>query len=189
MRSLHSIMQTSLDGFVAGADSGFDNFVGGEENLEFICGITDTADLAMLGRVSFQLLDADWPTAGTRPGATKNIIKYSNWYNSALKVVFSRTLSGNHTKNTVIMNEIHIGEIAKLKQQPGKDMLIFGSPTLVHELLERNVLDTMWLIVHPVLFGDGIPLFRKRNQVDKLLLVCSHLLSNGTLCNQYAWQK
>lgn len=189
MRSLNAIMQTSLDGFVAGADSGFDNFVGGEENLEFICSLTDTADLAMFGRVSFQLLHADWPTAGTRPGATENTIKYSNWYNTVSKVVFSRTLSDNDTKNTIVMNDIHTAEIQKLKQQPGRDMLIFGSPTLVHELIERNVLDAIWLIVHPVLFGDGIPLFRKRNQVDKLSLLHSHSLSNGTLCNRYAWQK
>ena len=53
MRALNSIVQISLDGYVAGPNSEFDNFVGGEENLEFICSITDTADAAMFGRVSY----------------------------------------------------------------------------------------------------------------------------------------
>ncbi len=52
MRELNLIVQTSLDGFVADADGGFENFLGGEENLEFVCSLTDDADAALFGRVS-----------------------------------------------------------------------------------------------------------------------------------------
>jgi len=185
IRELNLIAQTSLDGFVAGPKGEFDNFMGGEENLEFVCSITDGADTAMFGRVSYELLNSGWPTAAQKPGATKNEIKYSNWYNSATKVVFSKTLKKSKSINTYVIGENLLGEINRLKAQPGKNILIFGSPTVVHELLELKVIDNIWLIVHPVLFGDGIPLFRKTNRATRFSLLTSHRLSNGTLCNKY----
>jgi len=188
MRKLNLIAQTSLDGFVAGTNGEFDNFIGGEENLEFVCSITDTADAAMFGRISYELLESNWPAAN-KPGATKNEIKYSDWYNSASKIVLSKTLSDVNLKNITIISDNLLPEINKIKQQQGKDILIFGSPTIVHELLNLNIIDNIWLIVHPVIFGSGIPLFRRSKQITKFTLVISHRLSNGTLCNKYALQK
>jgi len=189
MRELILIAQTSLDGFVAGPNGEFDNFVGGEENLEFVSNLTDTADAAMFGRISYELLESAWPTAGSKPNATKNEIKYSHWYNSVSKIVLSRTLSNENLKNTKIISEDILPQINKIKEQPGKDILIFGSPTIVHELFDLTIIDNIWLIVHPVIFGNGIPLFRKGNQVTRFTLSISQQLSNGTLCNKYAVQK
>ena len=189
MRELNLIAQISLDGFVAGSNGEFDNFIGGEENLEFVCSITDTADAAMFGRISYELLESNWPTAGNKPGATKNEIKYSNWYNSACKIVLSRTLSKDNLKNTTIICDDILPTISKIKEQRGKDILIFGSPTIVHELFDSGIIDNIWLIVHPVVFGSGIPLFRSGNQVTKFTLMVSQQLSTGILCNKYALQK
>ena len=189
MRELNLIAQTSLDGFVAGPNGEFDNFIGGEENLEFVCSITNSADAVMVGRISYELLESSWPTAGNKPGATKNEINYSNWYNSASKIVLSRTLSNDNLKNTTILSYDLLPGINKIKEQPGKDILIFGSPTIVQELFNFNIIDNIWLIVHPVIFGSGIPLFRKGDQVTKFKLSISHQLSNGTLCNKYALQR
>jgi len=185
MRNLNLIAQTSLDGFVAGSKGEFDNFLGGEENLEFVCGITDTADAAMFGRVSYELLESHWPEAGGKPDATKNMTRYSNWYNSASKIVLSRNLANGSLNNVTVISNDLLAEINKIKQQKGKDILIFGSPSIVHELLELNLIDNTWLIVHPVIFGEGIPLFRNRDHVIKFTLSASHQLSNGTLCNKY----
>ena len=185
MRELNLIAQTSLDGFVAGPKGEFDNFLGGEENLEFVCSIIDEADAAMFGRVSYELLNAGWPTAAQKPGATKNEIKYSNWYNSSAKFILSKTPGKSDSPDTSVLSENLSSEIRNLKAANGKDILIFGSPTIVHELLELNVIDNIWLIVHPVLFGDGIPLFRKTSRVTRFSLLTSHQLSNGTLCNKY----
>jgi len=186
MRDINLIAQTSLDGFVAGPKGEFDHFTAGEETLEFVCGLTDTADAAMFGRNSYQLLESDWPTAGSKPGATKNVIKYSNWYNSASKIVLSRTLQKDDLKNVTIISDHLLSEISKIKKQNGKDILIFGSPTTAHELLNLNVIDNIWLIVHPVIFGDGIPLFRTRDHVIRFTLSSSRQLPNGVLCNKYA---
>jgi dihydrofolate reductase len=185
MRDINLIAQISLDGFVAGIKGEFDNFTQGEETLEFVCNITDTADAAMFGRISYQLLESDWPTAGSKPGATKNIIKYSDWYNSASKIIFSRTLKDN-LKNATIISGNLLPQINKIKEQNGKDILIFGSPTIAHELMNLNTIDHIWLIVHPVIFGDGIPLFRTRNHNIQFTLSYSHQLPNGVICNKYA---
>ena len=186
MRQLTLVAQTSLDGFVAGLKGEFDNFIGGEENLEFVCSITDNADAALLGRISYELLNSDWPNAANKPDATKSMVKYSNWYNSATKIVVSKTLMPNGAGNTIIINDNFLPEITKIKQQEGKSILVFGSPSVAHSLLEIDLMDSIWIIVHPVIFGSGILLFKKMQKVIKLELITSKKLSNGTLCNKYA---
>jgi len=130
MRELNLIAQTSLDGFVAGPRGEFDNFMGGEENLEFVCSIVEEADAAMFGRISYELINAAWPNAANRPGATKNEIKYSNWYNSVTKVVFSKTLQAGNSTNTYVVSENPLKEINRLKGKAGKNILMFGARLL-----------------------------------------------------------
>jgi len=189
MRELTLIVQTSLDGFVAGPNGEFDNFLGGEENLEFVCSLIDDADAALLGRVSYQLLTSNWPIVATKPGATKNEIKYSRWYNTVPKYVLSKTLKDNHSEKTVVIPKNIETEINQIKQQPGKTILIFGSPTAVQYLFELNLVDSFWIIVHPVIFGQGIPFFRRSESIVKLELVASKHLSNGTFCHKYSISK
>jgi dihydrofolate reductase len=189
MRKLILIAQTSLDGFVAGPNGEFDNFLGGEENLEFVCRLTDTADTALFGRKSYQLLEGYWPTAASLPDATKNIIKYSNWYNRVPKIVLSRTLELANKENTIVVKENVPEEINRLKSQPGQDILVFGSPTAVHFLIEQDLLDSFWLIIHPVTFGKGNPLFKETEKTIKSGLSQTKQLSNGTIALRYDIQK
>ena len=188
MRKLVLIAQISLDGFVAGPNGEFDFFIGDEENLELVCSITNEADAALLGRVSYQLLNSSWPTAASQPNATKNTIKYSNWYNRVPKIVLSKTLKEVDGK-TIVFSENIAGEINKIKSQPGKDILLFGSPTALHSLLQQNLLDSFWLIIHPVNFGKGVSLFKESNTVIKSSPSQIHQLSNGTVCIKYDIQK
>jgi dihydrofolate reductase len=189
MRQLILIAQTSLDGFVAGANGSFENFMGGEENLGFVCSIVQDADATLMGRVSYQLLNSAWPYTASKPNATPNEITYSNWYNAADKIVLSNTLTSKELPGATVISNNLAEAIHKLKQQPGKNILIFGSPTAVHSLVEINAIDTFWLIVHPVLFGQGIPLFRDSEKTVTLVLDKSTPLSNGTLCNKYSLHK
>jgi dihydrofolate reductase len=185
MRKLILIAQTSFDGFVAGSKGEFDNFIGDEENLEFVCSLTDDADAALFGRVSYQLLDSHWPTAAKEPNATKSKVNYSNWYNRVAKFVLSKTLQSGNSKNTRIISENISAEINKIKQQDGKNILIFGSPSTVHSLIELNLLDGFWWLIHPVIFGQGIPLFKDGKKVIKLKLSATKQLSNGMIALNY----
>jgi len=189
MRELTLIVQTSLDGFVAGPNGEFDNFIGGEENLEFVCSITDDADAALFGRVSYQLLDSGWPTAASKPGATINEIKYSGWYNSVSKYVLSKTLQEKKPGNTHVISKNIETEINDIKQQRGKTILMFGSPNAARSLFELSLVDSFWIIIHPVIFGQGIPLFGNRENIIKLRLLASKQLSNGTVCHKYSVNK
>jgi dihydrofolate reductase len=186
MRKLLLVAQISLDGYVAGPNGEFDHFVGGEENLSFVCGITEQADAALLGRVSYALLDAGWPSAATRPGATENEIRYSNWYNKVPKYVVSGSMREGGSHNSVFINQNIAAEIQKIKEREGRDILLFGSPSLAQFLLEENLLDGCWIILHPVLFGDGIPLFRSTQKVGALQLMQTKQLSTGVMALQYA---
>lgn len=176
-------VHTSLDGYVAGPKGEFDNFLGGEDSLEFVCSLTDEADAALMGRRSFQMLDSYWPTAANKPGVTKLEIRYSNWYNRVPKYVLSKTLPPTTSDNTIILSDNIAAEINKIKQQTAKNILIFGSPTTVHSLLELNLIDGFWTIMHPVIFGEGIPLFNKiKKKVVKLELTDIKKLRNGIVC-------
>src|SRR5271154_6540122 len=126
MRQITLIAQTSLEGFVAGLKGEFDNFIGGEENLEFVCTLITDADTTLVGRNSYELLNADWPNVADQPGATTNMIKYSNWYNAATKIVVSKTLNPTKERNTIIIKENILAEITKMKEQDGKNILVFG---------------------------------------------------------------
>lgn len=188
MRELTLIVQTSLDGYVAGSKGEFDNFLGGEENLAFVCSLIDEADAILLGRVSYQLLNEHWPTAATIAGATENEIKYSNWYNAVPKYVLSATMKDKPANTMIIPGNIE-SAISAIKQQSGKNILLFGSPTATGSLFRLNLVDSFWIIVHPVFFGKGIPFFREQDNVVQLTLQGSKQLPNGTLCNKYVLNK
>lgn len=176
-------MHTSLDGFVAGENGEFNNFKPGPDNLNFVCELTKEADAALFGRVSFQLLDAHWPTAYQQPNATADEINYSRWYNSVEKIVLSKTLTGN-TSTTVIGEDIK-SRITQLKERPGKNILMFGSPTAYQALSKLDLIDSYWIIVYPVLFGKGIPLFSDMDNKVDLKRVSTRPLANGEIALHY----
>ncbi len=179
MRNLVLIVHISLDGFVAGVNRELDGFDVGDENLQFVCSLTEGADAALMGRVSYKLLNDWWPTAATRTGATTAEIDYSNWYNAAQKIVISKTISDEHLHNTVIIRNNIEEEISKLKEQPGKNILIFGSPSVAQALIEADLIDSYWIFINPVIFGKGIKLFTESSKMLKLTLVSSKAFPNG----------
>jgi len=186
MRNLVLIAHISLDGFAAGPDGSLEGFESAKENLEFVCGLTVDADAALFGRISYQLLEAYWPTARNHPQATKGEIIYSNWYNSAKRYVVSRTLPDTTEGNTTIISKDILEEIIRIKGQPGKDILIFGSPSIAQLLMKQNLIDRYWIFVNPVLFGKGIPLFGSTTDSITLRLVTTSPLANGEVALNYA---
>lgn len=179
MRKLILLVHTSLDGFVALKDGSLSGFEPGDENLAFVCKLTESADAALLGRKSYQLLDQYWPKAHSKPGATEAEIAYSNWYNSAKKIVVSHTMYGMNYPGAIFLKGDVKEEINTIKQQPGKNILIFGSPSVVQSLTDENIIDEYWIFINPVIFGEGIPLFREMKHTIKLQLVTTRLFTNG----------
>lgn len=185
MRRLILIAHTSLDGFVAGPQGELDGFDAAEENLEFVCDLTDTADAALFGRKSFELLDQYWPTARDRASATTAEVRYSNWYNKAHKIVISKSMTQSIRSDITIIQDNISKEMIKIKNQPGKDILIFGSPASTQVLIKAELIDCYWIFINPVLFGKGISLFKDLEHKMKLQLIKTKMFSNGEIALQY----
>lgn len=185
MRKLVLFMHVSLDGFVAGPKGEMDWITVDSEMFEYAGNRTNEADAALYGRVTYQMMESYWPTAGDQPAATKHDIEHSRWYNSVTKIVPSRTMKGAKLPNTKIISDHLSKEITQLKQAAGKDILMFGSPTVAHLLSQENLIDDYWLFINPILLGQGIPLFQGIQKNVKLKLLSSNVFSSGVVCLHY----
>ena len=185
MRKIVSFMHISLDGFVAGPQGEMDWIIVDQEIFDYAGARTNAADTALYGRVTYQMMESYWPTAGDKPDATKHDIEHSRWYKQVSKVVLSRTMQGANPPNTTIIAGNLAVEINKLKQAAGMEMIIFGSPGATHSLMAENLIDDYWLFVNPILLGQGIPLFKNIQARTALRLVESHAFSTGVVCLHY----
>ena len=88
------------------------------------------------------------------------------------------------TKTKIISNNIP-DEIIKLKQKPGKDIVIFGSPSIGHLLMTENLIDDYWLFINPVLLGQGIPIFKGIKNRTYLERISNNIFSSGVVCLHY----
>lgn len=189
MRKLVFFMHTSLDGFVAGPE-GEINWVNiNEELFDFVATMTAKADTALYGRVTYEMMQSYWPTAGEQENASKHDKEHSAWYKKVSKVVLSKTMSEEGLDNTTVIGERLTDNINQIKQQDGKNILIFGSPSASHSLLSEGLIDEFWLFVNPVLIGQGIPLFKGISETTKLKLIESKTFSCGVIALHYETKK
>src|SRR5689334_20266007 len=159
MRKIISFMHISLDGFVAGPKGELNWVKVDEELFDYVGQRISKGDTSMYGRVTYQMMENYWPTAGQKPDATIHEINHSKWYNDVHKVVLSKTLKeADLTKTTVISDNL-ASRINAIKQQGDKEILLFGSPTATHALIQQNLIDGYWLFVNPIILGKGKPLF------------------------------
>jgi dihydrofolate reductase len=186
MRQLILVVHTSLDGFVAGTKGELDGFDASEENLQFVCKLTENADAALFGRISYELLNNYWPAAKDKSNATKSEIAYSNWYNEATKIVVSRTMKKENLNNTIVIKGDLYNEIIKIKSKPGKNILIFGSPSVSQLLMHHDLIDNYWIFINPAIFGNGIPLFKESPKRINLRLNSTKQFTNGEVALNYS---
>jgi dihydrofolate reductase len=172
-------MHISLDGFVAGPNGEMDWIKIDDEIFDHVGKRISEGDTALYGRVTYQMMENYWPTAADKPTATKHDIEHSAWYKKVHKVVLSKTMEGTGLVNTKIISDNLSDSIHEIKQKPGKDILLFGSPTATHALIQQNLIDGYWLFVNPVILGQGIPLFVDIKDKIKLTLVTTRQFRCG----------
>jgi dihydrofolate reductase len=164
MRKIVISLHTSLDGYVAGPNGEMDWIKIDDEMFDMVGKLTDEADTALYGRVTWEMMDEYWPNAANKPKASKHDIEHSAWYNRVNKIVLSNTMAGTQKdKTTFIAGDIK-EKITALKNAPGKNILIFGSPRASHTLMELNLIDEYWVFVNPIILGKGIPVFPPLNE-------------------------
>jgi dihydrofolate reductase len=153
-----------------------------DEMAEAIGAAMAASDAMLLGRVTYEEFAAFWPSQET----TEEDQEATNYMNNTPKFVVSKTLEEPlEWNNSTLINGDVAEEISKLKGQPGKDISITGSPTLVRSLLEEDILDELRLMVHPIVVGSGKRLFEDGSDQKALQLVDSKTFSTGVLYLTY----
>lgn len=178
-------MHTSLDGFVAGTKGELNWVKINDEIFDFVDTLTAKADTALYGRVTYEMMQSYWPTAADQPNATKHDKTHSVWYKNVKKVVLSKTLSNEGLENTIVLNDHLVDQINKLKAEEGKNILIFGSPSASHSLLNLGLIDEFWLFVNPILLGKGMPLFDRVPDTMPLELLETKTFAYGVIAMHY----
>ncbi len=179
MRKIISFMHISLDGFVAGPNGEMDWIKVDEEIFDHVGKRISETDAALYGRVTYEMMEDYWPTAGDKPTASKHDIEHSKWYAKVHKLVLSKTLEDEGLTNTTIISDNLLDRINEIKQQAGSEILLFGSPTATHSLIQLNLIDGYWLFVNPIILGRGIRLFTGIKDKTKLKLLTTRQFTCG----------
>ena len=138
------------------------------------------ADAMLLGRVTYEEFASYWP------GVSSEDQPFADHMNNTSKYVVSRTLEEPlEWNNSTLIKGIVAEEISRLKRQPGKDIGITGSVTLVQSLLQEDLLDELGLMIHPVVVGSGKRLFEEEDVPQELKLVDSKTFSTGVVYLTY----
>ncbi|SHJ93487.1 dihydrofolate reductase family protein [Epilithonimonas mollis] len=189
MRNIISFMHISLDGYVAGPNREMDWIKADEEIFDYVAQRIGESDTALYGRVTYEMMESYWPTVADKPNASKHDIKHSEWYKDVHKIVLSGTFESQHSNKTTIINHNFVDRINEIKQQSGKDILLFGSPSATHSLIQQNLIDGFWLFVNPIILGQGIPLFVGIKTKIDLKLLSTQQFTNGVTELNYIIEK
>lgn len=183
MRKLVLFLHASLDGFVEGPNGEMDiGWVSYDPDLENHANeILSTADTVIWGRGTYQMMHSYWPSVPSNPSATQHERNHAEWIEKTAKIVFSTTLEKVEWNNSRLLKEDVEEEIITLKQQPGKDMVILGSPRLAHQLMQLDLIDEYKITVSPVLIGNGLPLFQGLREKINLKLIENKTFNSGAI--------
>lgn len=181
MRKVIMFNMVTLDGFIAGPHGEIDWHNVGEEFNQFAIDQLNGAGGLLFGRVTYDLMAGYWPT----PDAITSDPLVANLMNQLPKVVFSRKLDKAAWQNTRLVKDDAVGEVAKLKQQPGNDLFVFGSANLAATLIQNDLIDEFRLMVNPVILGSGKPLFQNIRQPLKLKLLRTQPFRNSNVLLVY----
>ncbi len=179
MRKIIAQEMVSLDGFFAGPNGEIDWFVWDDALRDLSLSMLGRVDTLLFGRVTYEMMVSYWPTATTEdPLITRSM-------NTLPKIVFSSSLKKADWNNTRIVSRIDPTEMVKMKQQPGKDMVVYGSGLIVSTLTRLGLIDEYRLIVNPVILGNGKPLFKGVTEKLKLNLQEATMLGSGNVLLRY----
>src|SRR5580658_7690632 len=167
----------SLDGFFEGPNQELDWFIVDEEFFAYAKDLLRSVDTLLFGAKTYQHMAAYWPSAPVDEIADK--------MNSLPKIVFSKTLEKADWNNSRVIRDKIQEEVSKLKAQPGKDMVIFGSASLASSLLQLGLIDEYRVILQPVLLGKGSPLFQGITDRIQLKLISAKTFGSGVVLLSY----
>jgi dihydrofolate reductase len=182
MRKVIAAINMTLDGFC-------DHTAGipDEEIHQHYTELLKQGDSILYGRTTYQLMEF-WRTLVENPSEDKSMNDFAQVINKIPKIVFSRTLKNVEWKSATIAKRDLKEEVLELKQQPGKDILI-GSRSLIIQLMKLNLINEYQLCIHPVVAGNGLPLFENINDRTIFRLIKTKSFGGGAVTLYYEPKK
>jgi dihydrofolate reductase len=189
VRSVIFLIHLSLDGFTAGPNDELDWIAYDQELEQDSHALHDRTDAVIWGRRTYELMADYWLTVPGNPESTPAELEHARFLDNATKIVVSRTLervAWNNAPNTVLIQD-HIAEtINTIKQQPGKDIWLLGSPTLAQTFMQLDLIDEYRININPTMLGHGRALFADVTRPFPLKLLGSKTLQSGVIALRYA---
>lgn len=187
MRKLKLQMHLTVDGFVAGPNGEMDWMsinIDDNKPAQLVDDLIDSSDTILMGRKMTDGFMNFWENiVNNQPESPK--FTFAKKMVDTPKVVFSKTLDESVWTNTVLAKGNLADEIANLKNQSGKDIIAYGGAEFVSSLIKENLIDEYNLFVNPVLLGEGMRIFDKLDQRQKLSLISSTKFENGITILRY----
>ena len=174
MRKIVSGLFISLDGVAEAPDQWHFPYFNDEMGAA-VDALMQAADTMLLGRVTYEEFAGYWPQQ------SNDEVDIADYMNNTPKLVVSNTLDTLDWQNSTLISGDVAGQLRELKQQPGKNIGITGSISLVRSLLRDGLLDELQLLVHPIAVGSGKRLFEDGGSQTPLTLVDSKTFSTGVL--------
>jgi dihydrofolate reductase len=182
MRKVIFFMFTTLDGFFEGREQGDLSWHHvDEEFVRFSLEQIRAVDMLLFGRVTYEMMASYWAT----PAALDEDPLTTERMNNLPKIVFSKTLSKVDWQNTRLVKADFAEEISRLKQAPGKDLIIFGSSDLAVTFIEKGLIDEFRIMINPVALGGGKSLFHGLQSRLELKLIEVRPFKSGNVLLSY----
>jgi dihydrofolate reductase len=178
MRKLVVFNHVSLDGYFV--DASGDMSWAHKDDPEWNAFVADNASgesVLLLGRVTYELMAGFWPT----PFAAETMPEVAEGMNALPKVVFSRTLDEVSWRNARLVKSDPVAEVRKLKREPGADMTILGSGSIVAQLAQAGLIDEYQIVVNPLALGKGRTMFDGIEAPLPLKLSKTRAFANGNV--------
>ena len=186
MRKLILVVHTTLDGHMAGPRGELDWMVHDPQmNYETWLDMRDTVDTMLAGRIAYEGFEAHFRQQATNPESPPDLVPFANWIIDTPKVVFSRTLTSLPSTTSRLAAADIPDEVASLKRQPGKDLVLFGGVTAVQACVRHRLVDEYWIKLHPVAIGPGQPVFADVGDRSAMSLTDSKTYDSGIVVLRY----
>lgn len=188
MRKLKLQVQMTIDGFIAGPNDEHDwmIFSTDEKSANRINELIDSTDTILLGRKMTDEFVDYWTSVLENPDSPE--YSFARKMVNIPKVVFSKTVTESRWANTTVANGDITEEVEKLKNQDGKDIIVYGGASFVSALIKNDLIDEYNLFVNPVALGKGMSVFGEISGNMKLKLVAAKPFECGINLLQYERQ-
>lgn len=178
-------MQVSLDGFNSTGANDEQKWVtwAWDEIKQYVLELADSADTEIIGRKLAVDYLPYWHDTLTKP--KDPMYKLAKIKARQKKVVFTKTLEKSEWENTVLAKGNLLNEVKKLKDENGKDIIVYGGSSLVSALVKENLVDEFHLFVNPIALGQGVPVFNQLDSWQRLKLRKSIACDSGIVIQHY----